>query len=352
MRSDAQTDSLEEVLAGVRQRAGMYDQSGDWPAEDLIALAAAGAMRWAVPAQFGGSDVAPLELHLRYEQLAAASLATALVLSQRDSAVGLIDASESWTGREAALRELAGNEYFATIGIAQLTTSRQGGPPALRATTAKGGYRLRGVIPWATGAGKAAYVIAGAVLEDNRQILFALPMDLRGVKARPPMPLVALRASWTTGIDCEEALLESRQVMRGPVEAALAGRKKGLGLGQAFLATGLCRGALDLIAAHDSERARAALAKLERNLGDLRREILELCGPGREAEAAAAAPRLREECNDLAVRATHAAIALYKGTALLSDHPAQRLAREAMFLLVWSCPNPVIDCTLDLLAEG
>jgi hypothetical protein len=26
------------------------------------------------------------------------------------------------------------------------------------------------------------------------------------------------------------------------------------------------------------------------------------------------------------------------------------LAREAMFLLVWSCPNPVIDCTIDLLS--
>jgi alkylation response protein AidB-like acyl-CoA dehydrogenase len=249
---------------------------------------------------------------------------------------------------------LADNEFFATIGIAQLTTSRQGGPPALRAMAvgAAGGYRLRGVIPWATGAGKAAQVIAGAVTEDGRQILFALPMDLRGVNVRPPMPLVALRASWTTGIDCDDVLLEKRQVLRGPVESALAGRKKGLGLGQAFLATGLCRGALDLIAAHDSERARAALAKLELRWSELRREILELCAPGRDADAAAAAPRLRGECNDLAVRATHAAITIYKGTGLLSDHPAQRLAREAMFLLVWSCPNPVIDCTLDLLAEG
>jgi alkylation response protein AidB-like acyl-CoA dehydrogenase len=63
------------------------------------------------------------------------------------------------------------------------------------------------------------------------------------------------------------------------------------------------------------------------------------------------APRLRGECNELAVRVTHSAVALYKGTALLSSHPAQRLAREAMFLLVWSCPDPVIDCTVELLSE-
>jgi alkylation response protein AidB-like acyl-CoA dehydrogenase len=60
---------------------------------------------------------------------------------------------------------------------------------------------------------------------------------------------------------------------------------------------------------------------------------------------------LRGECNNLALRVTHAAVALYKGNALLTTHPAQRLAREAMFLLVWSCPDPVIDCTVELLAE-
>jgi hypothetical protein len=37
---------------------------------------------------------------------------------------------------------------------------------------------------------------------------------------------------------------------------------------------------------------------------------------------------------------------------LLADHPAQRFAREALFLLVWSCPDPVIDCTVDLLTQG
>jgi alkylation response protein AidB-like acyl-CoA dehydrogenase len=86
-------------------------------------------------------------------------------------------------------------------------------------------------------------------------------------------------------------------------------------------------------------------------LSEVRAEVAALCQPGREADAAAANARLRGVCNDLALRVTHAAVALYKGAALLKDHPAQRLAREAMFLLVWSCPNPVIDCTVDLLSD-
>ena len=83
----------------------------------------------------------------------------------------------------------------------------------------------------------------------------------------------------------------------------------------------------------------------------MREEIRSLSQPGREQEAASAAPRVRALCSDLAIRATHAAVTLYKGAALLASHPAQRLAREAMFLLVWSSPNPVIDRTVELLSK-
>ena len=131
----------------------------------------------------------------------------------------------------------------------------------------------------------------------------------------------------------------------------MSGSTKGLTLGQTFLAMGLCRSALDLMAAHHSDRAKIVAGRFSNQLTQLRTEILDLCQPGREADAATENARLRGACNDLALRITHAAVALYKGTALLDTHPAQRLAREAMFLLVWSCPNPVIDCTVDLLSD-
>jgi alkylation response protein AidB-like acyl-CoA dehydrogenase len=162
--------------------------------------------------------------------------------------------------------------------------------------------------------------------------------------------LVALRSTFTSILQLKDVVLEDRWLLRGPVESALAGGRGGLALGQTFLAMGLCRSALDLISSHRSDRAKAALHRFEEQLSELRGEILALCQPRREADASAANARLRGACNDLALRITHATVALYKGTALLADHPAQRLAREAMFLLVWSCPNPVIDCTVDLLS--
>jgi len=308
-------------------------------------------MRWQLPREMGGDDLSSLEIHLRYEAIASASLATALVLSQRDSAAGQIDGAESDSLRRELLPALAANEVFSTVGIAQLTTSHQRGRPALMAVPTESGYRLDGVIPWATGADHCDFVVSGAVCEGAAptQILFVLPTDLPGVIVEPPIPMVALSASRTTAITCAGVPLARRWILSGPKERVMGNRRKALAIGQSFWAMGLCRSALDLIAGHDSERARQTHQKLSDQLDMLRARVLQFCES--TAPPPEDAPRLRGGCNNLAVRITHAAVALYKGTALMSGHPGQRLAREAMFLLVWSCPDPVIDCTVELLSE-
>ena len=345
---ELQFESLTKILPAIGGRANGLDRSGEWPAEDLRDLAGIGAWRWFLPVQFGGEEIDPLELHLRYEAIASASLATALIVSQRDSAVGLIDGGENAELRAQILPALAKGEIFSTIGIAQLTTSQQGG---LRAILDGNDYRLEGMIPWSTGAGKSKYIVAGAVTEDGRQILFLLPTDLPGVSVQPPMEIVALRSSWTARIELRAVRLEKRWILRGPVAKALAGRSKTIPLGQAFLAFGLCRGALQLILEQGSDRANSLGARFRDQFTSVRNEILEICQSGDESKAAADGPRLRAACNELAVRITQSAVALYKGSALLADHPAQRLAREAMFFLVWSCPDPIIDCTVNMLAD-
>jgi alkylation response protein AidB-like acyl-CoA dehydrogenase len=346
-----QVPDLATVLPGIRGRADQADRTGRWPAEDLRALAEIGAMRWQLPREAGGDDVPAVELHLRYEAIASASLATALILSQRDSAAGLIDGAESDALRQELLPALASNQAFSTVGIAQLTTSRQGGPPALIAFATHDGYRLEGIIPWATGAAHCDFVVSGAVCAGNpaEQILFVLPTSLPGVIVQPAIPMVALAASQTTAISCQAVELSRRWILTGPRDRVLGNRRKAVAIGQTFPAMGLCRSALDLIARHDSARARHTHRKLADQLDALRTRVLAFCSSA--APDPHDAPQLRGACNDLSLRITHAAVALFKGAALMADHPAQRLAREAMFLLVWSCPDPVIDCTVELLSE-
>ncbi len=349
--SAMQSDSFDAALSRVASRATEMDRSGNWPQIDLEDLATAGATRWILPPSAGGAGLSPLEIHLNYERVATASLQMALILSQRDSAASLLIASDNTTVRDQLLPQFLQPKMFATIGIAQLTTSRQGGLPALRATKTETGYRIDGEIPWSTGADHSDFVIAGAAIENGGQILFALPTKLPGVRISPPLRLVALSSTHTGPIACDKVQLDQQWILRGPVEKAMSGATKGLTLGQAFLAMGLCQAGINLIQAHDSDRARAVSQRFRNQLSEVRTEILNLSQPGREAEAATENARLRGACNDLALRITQSAIALYKGTALLDTHPAQRLAREAFFLLVWSCPNPVINCTVDLLSR-
>lgn len=338
---------LGTVLPEIRRRADEVDVRGDWPSEDLRLLADAGVLRMAIPTPLGAGSSA-LQQHLVYEAIARVSLSTALIVSQRDAAIGLIESSEN-PGRGELLEQLAAGG-FTTVGVAQLTTSRQGGSPALRAAPDGAGYRVDGLIPWCTGAAKASFIVAGAAVEDGRHLLFALRPNSPGVLVDPPLPLVALRSTQTTALHCQDVRIAPSDVLAGPAVKVLS-RRNHLALGQAYLAMGLCRGGLDLIAEHRSPAATGALESLETQRVELRARVLELSQPNREPEAAEAASGIRAACNDLALRITHAAVALYKGAALLAGHPAQRLAREAMFLLVWSCPNPVIDCTVEMLSR-
>jgi len=351
MPQDPASQLPSDVPEGLRSLADTHDQSGLWPAEELSLLAQHNIFKASVGQQWGGDGKSALDQHLLYEALARASLAVSLILSQRDAAVGLIESSDSRL-RDELLPKLARGEIFATVGIAQLTTSRQGGPPALRATPlGDGAYRLDGLIPWCTGAPHADYLVVGAAITNaHENVLLVLPSKTPNIRIDPPMTLVALSSTATTSIRCDGAIIEARFILR--TGAQVLTRPNHVPLGQAFLALGLCRSAIDLIAKFNSPSADRARDLFTQQLIALRNEILLLSQPGSERAATAAAPSIRARTSDLALRTTHSAVTLYKGTALLTSHPAQRLAREAMFLLVWSCPSPVIDCTLDLLTQS
>jgi hypothetical protein len=56
--------------------------------------------------------------------------------------------------------------------------------------------------------------------------------------------------------------------------------------------------------------------------------------------------RLRADANGLVVRAAQAALTASKGAGFVAGHPVERLVRESLFFLVWSCPQAVADAFL------
>ena len=82
---------------------------------------------WAGPsrAALGGQDLSYPDLLDGYERLAGACLTTCFILSQRDAACRRLRDGENAKLRDELLPPLARGETFATVGLSQLTTSRQ-----------------------------------------------------------------------------------------------------------------------------------------------------------------------------------------------------------------------------------
>src|SRR5437763_10367093 len=139
------------MLAGDAERA---DRAAEWSDETWNALRGAGVFGWAIPREFGGAGLTPSEQLGGHEQIAAACLTTAFILSQREAAVRHFLRGPAHL-KEGFLPRLARGELFTTVGLSQLTTSHQHGAPALRANRVDDGYRLDGEIPCITGADRA-----------------------------------------------------------------------------------------------------------------------------------------------------------------------------------------------------
>jgi alkylation response protein AidB-like acyl-CoA dehydrogenase len=342
-----------ETLATLSAHAAAADGLPVWPEASWAALRAGGVLGWAVPRVHSGQELPYPDLLAGYGRIAGACMTTCFILSQRDAACRRLRDGENSALRDELLPPLARGETFATVGLSQLTTSRQHLGPALTARLSDDAIHLDGTIPWVTGAARADHIIIGAVLDDGRQILLALPRGLGGVSIGPPLELAALVGSLTAEVRCDRVRVERRWLLAGPAAnvMTLGGRASTGGLETSCLALGLTAAAVSYL--NDEADLRPELQSIAARLGEEERQLQEeMQALARGGVTAAAAANLRASANGLVLRATQAALTAAKGAGFLRSHPAQRWARQALFFLVWSCPRPAAEATLALLAPG
>jgi alkylation response protein AidB-like acyl-CoA dehydrogenase len=332
-----------EQLAALAAKA---DALPTWPAASWAVLRQSGALGWSIPPTYGGQGLPPGALLDGYEQLAGACLTTCFLLSQREAACRrLLD-----SGREELCRDLlpalARGDRFATVGLSQLTTSRQHTAPSLRVRETEKGLMLDGIIPWVTGASRADHLVIGATLDDGKQILAVLPTSLPRLSVDPPLDLMALEGSLTAEVRCDAVLLDHHWLLAGPAERVMQSARGGTGgLETSCLALGLAGAAIGHLEQEAVGRPGLlpSIESLRRQHRELREEMHQLVEAPGSAEQTAA---LRAGANTLVLGATQAALTASKGTGFLRQHPAQRWARQALFFLVWSCPWPAAAATL------
>ncbi len=342
----------DELLRQLSAAAPGLDDPDAWPADQFARLAQAGILRWVIPSEYGGFPASPIQLLRGYEALAAACLTTAFVLTQRNGACQRIADSSADGLKAELLPRLASGDLFATVGISHLTTSRQHlGQPAVAASLTGDSITLNGTVPWVTGAPQADYVVTGGTLDDGRQLLIALPVQTAGVEVQSPARLLALNASQTASISLDQVTVSSRYILAGPVAGVMQqGRGGGTGsLTTSVLAAGLARRAIIQLEQDASRRPelQESVVPLRRELDQLREDIDAAAGEQMGVERPELnSVNIRRRANSLVLRTTQAQLAASKGAGFVAGHPAERAVREAMFFLVWSCPQPVLSAAL------
>lgn len=341
------------LLEKLEAMAGDLETSADeWPTIQIEEMAATGVLGWVIPKQFGGSEVSAAELTVGYEQLATACLTTVFVLTQRNGACQRIAGGENDELKADLLPDLCSGETYATVGISHLTTSRQYlHKPAVQVRVTDSEVIFDGTVPWVTGANHADYIVTGGTCEDGTQVLAAVPTAHDGVSVNESVRMLSMTASQTGSVELNNVNIPKRFLIAGPVEAVM---KRGTGGGTGSLAT-------SALAIGASEKSLRSIKQEAEQRPDLL-EIYNLMEAERQAlsadlvrtaggESSLVNPALniesiRQRANSLVLRSAQAYLGAAKGAGFVQGHSAERAVREAMFFLVWSCPQPVLTAAL------
>ncbi len=328
----------DELTALASQTA----EVGPWRSGAFAALARSGGLAGFIPGDCGGTEAGEPAILRLLAAIAARCLTTALVLTQWASGCRIIAGGDQAV-RGRRLPAHARGETPTTVGISPLSTSRRHlGSPALAAARSNGTWRLTGLCPWVTGADSSDTLVTGAMTETGEQLFFVVPTAAVGLDIAPPLHLLALSGSRTSSVAFQD--VEPADVIV-PTEA---GVRTG-GLATTALAVGATRAAIAII--DDEARARSALQPVAAGLRAEADELTQRLNTAAEHGIEPAdRDRLRAHANGLVVRAAQAALTASKGAGFVAGHPAERLVRESLFFLVWSCPQSVSAAVMCELA--
>jgi alkylation response protein AidB-like acyl-CoA dehydrogenase len=331
--------TAEDIFAVARELADevlfpdamRVDRLDVLPAAHLDAFAKAGLYGAPAPADAGGLGLDLPKVSRVVEELASGCLAATFVLIQHFRLVMTLAAD----GAPPTIRDrwLASACQGRTRGGIALTGLIPG-PPQLCAKPAEGGWRLDGTAPWVTGWGLVDLVQVVARGPDDTVVTLIMDAAAQPGLTVTRQRLAAVDASVTVRLGFDGVVIpRERFVDQVRFDPAVSVQPAGLRL-NGSLALGLARrcglllgpGPLDDEVTACRERLDAALET----------------GPGPIADARAAA-------SELALRATAALAVRDGGRAVAVDQHAQRLAREAVFLLVFGSRPGIKSALLQLL---
>ncbi|MET7574376.1 acyl-CoA dehydrogenase family protein [Streptomyces sp. NPDC005492] len=303
--------------------AEQVDQEGV-PTSHIAAIKRSGLLGVNAPVAYGGSAAPGTVARETAEILAGACCSTWFVQTQHHTPVMTLAKSELPV-RERLLGPLSRGELMSGVAYAHLRAYPR---VPVRVTRERGGWRFDGTVPWYTGWGlNDVMLLAGVTDADEALFAFTEAREQEGMRASEPMRLAALTASRTVSLELDGLWLPEEAVaLRAPYEEwAATDRPKPTNASPAVF--GVAEAALSLL---DDETS----GPLRTRLDDVRRQAYTLAEHPVPHEYLTERLALRTRAYELLMTATTAAVVAGGGRSLSLTSRAQRLAREALFLLV------------------
>ncbi|MGV9711385.1 acyl-CoA dehydrogenase family protein [Gordonia sp. NPDC003424] len=316
--------------------AAEVDHSGLIPAAHWSAIADAGLFGIAAPAEAGGPGLDFAQVIEIQEVMSSGCLATAFTWLQHHGVVISLAGTANARLRDELFEATTSGRVRAGVAYAGVVPT----PPRMRASRVDGGWRFDGYAPFVSGWDIVDVLQISARDTETDDVLAAiLPIYPRPAAiSASPLHLSAADATRTVSLAVDGLFVpDDRIVSRVTLDDFFATQNIGVRI-NGTLPLGLlrrCAALLDM-----SGQVAAARALRERG-GQVRSALdagLSDAGTLIEARAAAA---------ELAVDASAALVAADGGRALLRGNHPERLAREAVFMLV-AASRPALK---DLLVE-
>ncbi|WP_328685395.1 acyl-CoA/acyl-ACP dehydrogenase [Streptomyces sp. NBC_01261] len=294
------------------------------PASHIEAVKRSGLLGVSAPVAYGGSAAPAAVARETAEILAGACCSTWFVQTQHHTPVMTLAKGELPV-RERLLGPLARGELMSGVAYAHLRAHPR---IPVRVTRERAGWRFDGTVPWYTGWGlNDVMLLAGVTDADEALFAFTEAREQEGLRPSDPMRLAALTASRTVSLELDGLWLpEDAVALRVPyAEWARTDRPKPTNASPAVF--GVAEAALALLDDDTSGPLRTRLDKV-------RTQAYDLADHPVAHEHVAERLALRTQAYEVLMTATTAAVVAGGGRALSLSSRAQRLAREALFLLV------------------
>ncbi|WP_344606398.1 acyl-CoA dehydrogenase family protein [Streptomyces glaucus] len=334
---------LEHLL---HRDAAEADRTGRITDDVLHALRSCGILGTAVPRAYGGAGKDATEINALVEQVARADPSVAIILFQHFAVSARI---QEWADEEQKARclpRLASGEWLAASAWSE---SGAGADKRNLSTTAERtphGWVLNGAKAFTTGAGLAQLYLVLAqtsapehdtsLYGSSGQTFFLVEADTPGLTAETGMDLVGMRASATGFVELRDCHVPAGAAIEPLGQAAriiAAVRHSGATLGAVSL--GIAHTAYHLALSHARKRGLSEAQAVRHKLADIAalleatRALVERAGRRTSDDPGTTTLLSKLHATSTAEHICQEVKRLLGSSGFLSDHPINRLARDA-----------------------